>query len=193
MTASVILTASTQLLCGNWLTMTGLDSLNPRNQIYGFAFKGNISASTLSLLKNIDCCYQLSGKRSIDGYIENFLMREQPGHIVGLGMYSRVVQDKIRIETECTNQFRNGFLDGGTTRITLPLQPFLKPGSTSKFARGIGTSYCSMASWKIMTKIQSGELSAQYTFLHIPKTMPVWVAVKEIDELLKVYRSQLQD
>lgn len=39
-------------------------------------------------------------------------MREQPGYILGLGVYSGKDQDKIRIETKCTNQFRNDFING---------------------------------------------------------------------------------
>lgn len=172
--------------------MTNDDFFNHKNQIYGFAFgKGNVSAYTLWKLRNIDCCYQVFGEGSIDGYIDNFLMREQPGYILGLGIYSGRDQDKIRIETKCSNKFRNGFMDDGKKLIEFDINPFLEPGEMSKFSEGIGNSYCNMASWKIMSKIGSGELKSKYSFLHIPRAIKTWQAVREIDELLRVFRQSI--
>jgi hypothetical protein len=156
-------------------------------QIYGFAFgKGNISAWTLWRLKNIDCCYQVFGEKSIDGYLR-FLLHNKPEYILGLGVYSGIDQDKIRIEAKCSNQFRNGFMEGNKLQ-ELNIKPYLEPLENSKFGEGIGNSYCNMASWKIMNLINQNKLSSRYTFLHIPKIMKVWFAVAEIDKMLEILK-----
>ncbi|MBU0569397.1 hypothetical protein KKB40_01280 [Patescibacteria group bacterium] len=161
---------------------------NPKNQVYGFAFtKNNISVRTLYKLKNVDCCYQVFGKVSIDGYIDSFLSREQPEYILGMGVYSGKDQDKIRIETKCTNKFRNGFMNGSQLE-KIDIHPFLKPHSLTKYAEGLGNSYCNLVSWKIMSKIKNGELKSKYTFLHIPKGMNVWQVVEEIDAMLARFK-----
>lgn len=163
----------------------------PEKQVYGFAFgKGNVSTYTLWRLKNIDCCYQLFGETSIDHYIDHFLLHDQPGYILGIGIYSGIDQDKIRIEAKCTNQFRNDFMEGNYLK-ELDIKPFLKPNQSAKLACSIGNSYCNMASWKIMSKINKGELKSKYTFLHVPKYFKTWQAVVEIDEMLSKFKVKL--
>lgn len=78
-----------------------MECLVNRPRIYGFAFSG--LSSLLYRLKEIDCCYLIFGEASINKYIE-FLLHDQPEYIIGLGLYSGKDQDKIRIETLCSNK-----------------------------------------------------------------------------------------
>lgn len=155
------------------------------NQIYGFA-TGN-TGRVLYQLKNIDCCYLVFGN-NIDHYLD-MLIHDQPSYILGLESYSAVDQDKIRIETICSNQLRNDFLEGNTCKET-EIQPFLKPTPLAKIASGIGNSYCNMVSWKIMELINQQKLRSQYTFLHVPKIMKPLAVSQEIDLILQELRSE---
>ena len=100
-----------------------------------------------------------------------------------MGIYTGKDRDKMRIETVCTNKFRKEFIQGNTLQ-ELIINPFLKPFKISKFARGIGHSYCNLVSWHIMQLINGKKLSAKYTFLHIPKTMDVKDTVREVQHML---------
>ncbi len=62
----------------------------------------------------------------------------------------------------------------------------------SKYAAGIGNSYCNLVSWKIMRSISQKKLKSQYTFLHTPKSLRIITLVKEIDFLLKALRDKSQ-
>lgn len=154
--------------------------------IYGFAFGKGSCADILWRLKEIDCCYQVFGETSVKSYM-NFLIHDQPAYIIGLGLYSGVDQGKIRIEQKCSNKFRNEYREE-TSLTEIEINYFLQPLRNSKYASGIGNSYCNLISYKIMKLIQSGELKAQYTFLHIPKLMKQWEAQKEIDHMLLQFK-----
>jgi len=151
-------------------------------QIYGFAFGKNLSAFVLWRLKNIDCCYQIF-PNNLDRYLQ-MILHDQPEYILGLGVCSGVDQDKIRIETKCSNQFRNDFIEGNKFEETL-ISPYLKPSILTKYAEGIGNSYCNLVSWRIMQLILQKKLRSQYTFLHIPKSLGMTTLVKEIDSLIR--------
>jgi hypothetical protein len=56
-------------------------------------------------MRNVDCCYLLAGQASIEKYLE-FLILDQPGNIIGSGVYSREDYGMIRIENICTNKFK---------------------------------------------------------------------------------------
>lgn len=147
-------------------------------RIYGFAFgSGNVSAWTLWKIKNIDCCYQIF-PNNLDRYIE-MLLRDQPECILGLGVYSGVDQDKIRIETKYTNKFRDDFIDSSSLQ-EFNINPYLKPSILSKYSNSIGDTYCNLVSWKILQLIIQKKLQSQYCFLHIPTKIKVWTVAKEI-------------
>ena len=155
------------------------ESLALSKQIYGFAL-GNTSR-LLYRLKNIDCCY-LVFPNNLDKYLD-MLIHDQPSYILGLGSYSGVDQDKIRVETICSNQFRNDFVDGDQY-TEVEIKPFLQPSTAMKYTKAIGNSYCNQTSWKIMQLINQGKLRSQYAFLHIPKTMKPWDIAPKIDQAL---------
>ncbi len=113
------------------------------------------------------------------------LMNDKPKYILGLGVYTGRDQDKIRIETKCTNQFRNNVIEEKTIE-EIDINYFLTPSISSKYATAIGNSYCNLVSWKIMRLIETKQLQSQYTFLHVPKSMKAMTAVKEIDQMLKI-------
>lgn len=159
------------------------ESVTLRQQIYGFALGS--TGRLLYRLKNIDCCY-LVFPNNLDKYLD-MLVHDQPPYILGLGSYSGVDQDKIRIETICSNQFHNDLVDGDQY-TEVEIKPFLEPSATMKYAKAIGNSYCNQVSWKIMQLINNGKLNSQYTFLHIPKTMKPWVISPEIDHTLVAFR-----
>jgi len=90
------------------------------NEIYGFALSGSTN-QILWQLKQIDCCYFVF-PNNISHYLQMLLM-DQPTYILGLGSYSGVDQDKIRIETKCSNRFRNDFVDGSQYK-EIAIEPF---------------------------------------------------------------------
>ncbi len=159
------------------------ESVALSKQVYGFALGS--TGRLLYRLKNIDCCY-LVFPNNLDKYLD-ILVHDQPKYILGLGSYSGVDQDKIRIETICSNQFHNDFVDGDQY-IETEIKPFLKSTAAIKYTRAIGNSYCNQTSWKIMRLINQGNLHSQYTFLHIPKTMKPQTIAPEIDQALLSFR-----
>jgi len=158
------------------------------NQIYGFALSGG-TGRMLYRLRQIDCCY-LVYPNNIDHYLE-MLLHDQPPYILGLGQYSGVDQDQIRIETVCTNKFRNDYVDG-TEKQKIKLNSFLFANSQMKLAEAMGNSHCNLVSWRIMQLINRGELNSKYTFLHIPKNMKPWVATQIIDRELEKFKQTLK-
>lgn len=154
-------------------------------RIYGFAFAGkNVSTNVIGRLRNIDRRDQV-WPNSCEKYLD-FLVHDNPEYILGLGVYSGRDQDKIRIERACTNKFRNNFVDG-ISLIRLDIDPYLEPLEVSRYAQGIGNSFCNLLSWKITRFIGSGRLTSRYTFLHLPKTMNVLQIVSEVDNMLSTF------
>lgn len=117
----------------------------------------------------------------------DMLIHDQPEYVLGLGSYSGTDQDKVRVETICTNKFRNDLVEGDKYK-QIEIELFIKPAEDMKYARGIGNSYCNLVSWKITQLIKQKKLKAQYAFLHIPKTIKPWVASPEIDKILLSFR-----
>jgi len=112
--------------------------------ISGFAFsKHNVSARTLWRLKNINSCYQVFARASIEKYLEH-LQLEKPTHILGLGIYTGKETDKVRIETRCNNRFKGEIINvenkgfDSLKQETLEINPFLKPGDKSLYADSMG-------------------------------------------------------
>ena len=98
------------------------------------------------------------------------LLHDQPAFVLGLGTYSGVDQEKIHIETVCTNKFRNDYVVG-TEKQKIKLNSFLSISSQMKLTKAMCNSHCNLVSWRIMQLINRGELNSKYTFLHIPKNM----------------------
>lgn len=92
------------------------------NQIYGFALGS--TSRILYQLRNTDCSY-LVFPNNLDRYLE-MLLRDQPSYILGLGSYSGVDQEKIHLETICSNQFRSDFVEGNRY-VETEIKTFLKP------------------------------------------------------------------
>lgn len=157
------------------------------SQIYGFALSGG-TGHILYRLKQIDCCY-LVFPNNVEHYLK-MLLHDQPEYVLGLGTYSGVDQDQIRIETICTNQFRNDYVDGNEKQ-KVKINSFLSENSQMKMAEAMGNSHCNLVSWKIMQLMNQGKLDAQYTFLHIPRDMKPWIATETIDQKLIEFRQTL--
>ncbi len=148
------------------------------NQTYCFSLPP--TKNIMYQLRNTDCSYIIN-QNNLDQYLK-LLLQDQPKYILGLGSYSGIDQDKIRIETVCTNQFRNNY-DGGVPK-QITLNYFLQPNENLKLGKAMGNSYCNQVSWKIMELINRGELCSKYTLLHIPKFMPAWHATNFIDQAI---------
>ena len=134
------------------------------NMTAGFAFPRNISSRVLWKLTGVDSCFQL-WPNNIDFYLQ-ILEREQPSRILGLGSYSGIDQDKIRIETKCSNKFHNDFVIGNKL-IKQNINPFLKPGKNSKYSQGIGSSHCNRICWKITEFINNKKLKSGTSQIYI--------------------------
>lgn len=152
-------------------------------EIACFWFGRNISTRVMYKLRNTHSSYQVFSN-NLDHYLW-LLLHWQPNHILGLGMYSWRDQDALRIETHCSNQFRNEYMHS-QKKEAITLQPFLTPdNSLWKFANGMGNSLCNKTSYEIMQLIRTWELHSQYTFIHIPMSFSCSVAAREIDTALR--------
>jgi pyrrolidone-carboxylate peptidase len=150
--------------------------------ICGFAFPRNASTRVMYALNRFDYCYVL-WPNNLDQLVKR-LLRDQPEHILGMGIWSGRDQDKVRIETRCTNIFRRGFIEGNSLR-KLKLKPFLKPDQGSKYGTGMGFSYCNRASWRVAREIEKGQLNSEFCFLHLPRMMKDEQLVAEVINLLE--------
>ena len=97
-------------------------------------------------------------------------------YILAMGEYGGRDKESIRIETECTSQFRNQ--RENLYRLAIPY--FFKPELPFKLARGIGNSWCNLISYQMLSKAPD----AKFTFLHIPKGFDIDFAAKAIDRQL---------
>lgn len=158
-----------------------MEGLDLSNNLYGFSLSGQTSR-ILWKLKNVDMCYEV-WSNNIDHYLK-MLIHDQPKHILGLGTYTGVDKDKIRIETITTNQFRNNVIED-TFPISkeIIINPFIKESVNTKLASALGNSWCNLISYKIMRLIEDKKLKSKYTFLHIPSSFKVDEAVEIIDNI----------
>jgi pyrrolidone-carboxylate peptidase len=147
--------------------------------IAGFCLGG-----TRTLLYKLNCvnsCYILF-ENNLKHYLK-MIAHDKPDAVLGLGTYSGRDQDKIRVETRFTNQFRNDYIDGDLERV-ISISPFFKLSDRMKLATAAGNSWCNMFSYKIVTFIQDGHLETDYSFLHVPNKIKWWQAKKIIDQTL---------
>ena len=151
--------------------------------LYVFALTSGLGR-LLYKLKSPGHCY-IVYSNNIDHYL-NLLVHDQPSHILGLGSYSGIDQNKIRIEKITTNQFRNDKIEENASD-KLGINNFMQlpmPKDLFKYADAMGNSWCNLISWKIMRLIENGVLRSLYTFLHIPKGVNQKLAVDAIDQAL---------
>lgn len=77
----------------------------------------------LHKLKLSDCCCVIKDNQ-IDKHLD-LLTHKQPTHVLWLGSYSGIDQDKIRIERLTTNRFRNEKIEkDGSDKLTINNIPF---------------------------------------------------------------------
>lgn len=109
------------------------------DMLYAFALTNSLG-KLLYKLKRPNHCYLVWGN-NIDHYLD-ILLHDQPEFILGMGIYSGVDQETIKIETVTTNQFHNDPIKD-TIKIfnNLPINYFLKPdGSDVKLASEVDNS-----------------------------------------------------
>lgn len=122
--------------------------------------------------------------REIDAYIQ-ILLEDQPTYVLGLGSYSGIDQDKIRIETLAKNKFRNTSIDASLPMLqNVVINPFVQTIPQTKITSGLGNSWCNVISWKIAQLIVLKKLHSQFAFLHIPKKFDGERAAVIINDLL---------
>lgn len=147
-----------------------------------FAFERNISATVLWALETNNKMCIKSTEDDIVNSIEA-LLSDRPSYIIGLGEYTGKDRDRIRIETACTNKFRN--IVRGMEYKETRISEFLKPALHSKLAKGIGNSYCNLISHYISDRIKALNGQTRYGFIHIPEGFSVDTAANEINHILK--------
>lgn len=152
------------------------------NMLYAFVLTNSLG-KLLYKLRTPDHCY-LVWSNNIDHYL-NILLHDQPEFILGMGVYSGVDQDAIRIETITTNKFQNDLIETNIELKSLSINYFLKPDDSDvKLASEVDNSLWNLISWKIMRLINNGSLKSRYTFLQIPKQFPSYEAVSFIEQML---------
>lgn len=77
-----------------------MDEFEIQHNLYGFSLS-SLTSKILWRLKPLEMCYQVFSN-NIDHYLQ-MLIHDQPKCILGMGTYSGVAQDKIRIETIVKN------------------------------------------------------------------------------------------
>lgn len=149
--------------------------------LYSFALTSNLGR-LLYQLKSSDCCYIVYGN-NIDHYLK-MLLHDQPSHILGLGIYSGIDKDKIRVETITTNRFRSNPIETYAPE-EIKINNYLETSNGNfKMASALGNSYCNLISWKIMRLITDGSLKSKYSFLHIPKGMCHKELISMVNDIL---------
>jgi pyrrolidone-carboxylate peptidase len=143
-------------------------------KILVFGFRNNIAEE---IVKNFDIkCVKVlidSDLKSIDAFMSS-LNGKKYDCIVGIGKYSGRDQDKIRIESIFTNQFRKTI--NKNNLMDIKTIPFLKDISGFKYAYKAGNSWCNLVSYKLV-KLRP---SVKYSFLHIPNNYSLELATKLI-------------
>ncbi len=153
---------------------------SPDNKLL-YAFGFGRTRHLLYKLKNIDHTYIIF-PNNLNFYLKK-LIQTQPAFILGLGGYSGIDQDKIRLETICSNKSGKKFIEG-TVLTYAKMNPFLTPLPTMKYATALGNSHCNRISWEITKLINQGLLKSQYTFLHIPKKINSSIASQDIEKAI---------
>ncbi len=169
-----------------------------------FGFKDNLTEDILALLEvdskvllnvraGVSMYIKLDGKKfksaGASGIFDTFgteLLQEisehSPKHILGLGRYSGRDRSQIRIETKCTNKFRNNVLGQELKSLEIPY--FITPDENFKLAIGIGNSFCNLISYKITEFIRTSDIDTKYIFLHIPEGYDISTAARLINRKL---------
>lgn len=156
--------------------------LDLTNNLYGFSLSGQTSR-ILWKLKNVDMCYEV-WSNNIDHYLK-MLIHDQPKYILGMGTYTGVDKENIRIETVTKNQFRNDVIENDfPISKQIVINPFVKESENTKLASALGNSWCNLISYKIMRLIENKELNSKYTFLHIPSSFKFDYSIEVIENIL---------
>lgn len=158
--------------------------------LYAFTLTSGFG-KLLYRLKLPDHCY-IVYSNNINHYLD-LLIHDQPSHILGIGSYSGVDRDKIRVEGITTNKFRNNKIEENVPD-RLEINNFLIPlmsNKNLKHADAMGNSWCNLISWKIMRLIENKTLRSQYSFLHIPKGFNQKLAMQVIDQALNLSLAHL--
>jgi len=133
-----------------------------------FAFKWTNALKVAE--KFYDNIYSLESSVAAIDYLCSLLLTIKPQKIIGFGDYSWPDNDFFRLETFCTNRFRNEFLDSsGLKKYQLSL--IFDQDSRRKLAYGIGNSRCNLVSYKISRLADLNNYRAKYWFVHVPKKM----------------------
>lgn len=136
-------------------------------------------------LKGIDMKYEV-WSNNIDFYLD-ILLHDQPKYILGLGMYSGIGKENIRIETVTKNQFRNIQIeDNFSIKKQIVISPFVQQLPNTLITKALGNSWCNLVSYKIMRLIEGQKLKSKYTFLHIPKVFNRNNAIDIINQLTTI-------
>lgn len=146
-----------------------------------FAFQNTASENVLKEINHPFKELVHSNPDEITSFINKQLLKE-PKYILGLGDYSGKDTDRLRIELSCSNKFRNKLL--GERLETFQISEFLSSQHVSKYAKGIGNSYCNLISYKFAQNILRSNLETKYGFIHIPKEFDMKEAAKEIEKLI---------
>lgn len=154
-----------------------------KNNIKFFAFEGNVSEAVLDRLLVLDKSLARSDVFVINSFVPKIL-NNKPTFIIGLGEYSGRDKDKLRIETICSNKFRNK--TAGEKLETIRISEFLKTTKHSKLASGIGNSYCNLVSYLIAWQIRDAGLKTEYAFIHIPKGFNITLAATELKKMVDI-------
>lgn len=114
-----------------------------------------------------DSCYLVYGSNT--SHYEIFLYHEKPDLIVWLWDYTGVDQDNLRIESYCTNSFRNDTVDGWP-QIQFPLYvPEFVP-EWFKAWKGMWNWFCNNTCYKLLKWIEWNSPDTKLLFIHIPES-----------------------
>lgn len=146
-----------------------------------FAFKGTHAEKVLAQIPFGVKVLVPSDANQIP-HVVHTLLKAQPYYILGLGQYSGKDADLLKIETYCSNKFRNTVR--GARYDEIRLDNFLTPGLHSRYAKSMGNSYCNLISYLIMSQIREKNLQTKNSFVHIPRSFDVHLAMNKISRMI---------
>lgn len=151
--------------------------------IYGIAFKNKI-ANVLTQTKLIDKKFVISYE-TFEKVLQE-IEQTNPKYIIGLGAYSGIDKDSLRIETICKNKFRNNPINNNCkTEHFYTISNFVKLVENTRLTTKMGNGECNYISYKIAELIKQKNLNTKYAFIHAPQSYNPNLAAKKITSILQ--------
>ena len=116
--------------------------------------------------------------------VSNLLSDSSVEYVVWLGDYTWRDRNTIRVESFCTNKYRNSYIHWDTLEQQLLYVPHNKLTDEFLVGKWMGNGYCNASCWNILGRIQKTTRPIRMLFFHVPISYGIDSAIDQIDDLL---------